>query len=123
MPFNPGESGNLKGRPKGKRALTELLENAGSEIVTLKNGEKITRKDLLARMVWEVTTTGETTLANGKRLRVAPKDWFAIMQFIYKHIDGNPTQSLDVTSDGEPLKPNVYLPAVTHDNSDDPPTG
>lgn len=122
MTFVKGTSGNPNGRPKGKRALTEILETAGDLEVSFKGTPdvKLARKQILAKMIWEVVTTGQTTLINGKTLKVAGDDWFNVVQFLYKHIDGAPTLNIDHTSDGEPLPaPQIYLPAIVPDDSSD----
>ncbi|HET8707608.1 MAG TPA: DUF5681 domain-containing protein [Pseudomonadales bacterium] len=100
--FQPGQSGNPKGRPPKDRALTALLEKAGKKTIT-NDGRKVARNRVLASKLWELATTGETEL-DGKKLELAPADWLDVVQFLYKHIDGPPKQNLDVTSGGDALQ-------------------
>jgi hypothetical protein len=99
----PGQSGNPKGRPKKDRALTAILEAAGSKTVILGDGSHVTRKRLMADMLWRAVQEGEIVLPGGKKMIIAPNDWFDTVQFLYKHIDGPPVQGLDVTSGGEKI--------------------
>jgi hypothetical protein len=43
--FQPGQSGNLKGRPKGRPSLDELLLEEMARIVKVKVGDQITSMD------------------------------------------------------------------------------
>lgn len=116
--YQPGQSGNPAGRPKGQRALTKILEAAGDIEVNFKGNPdaKLARKEVLAKMLWEIVTTGQTTMINGKTLKVVGDDWFNVVQFLYKHIDGAPTLNIDATSNGETISPQIYLPAVNDDS-------
>lgn len=87
MPFKAGISGNPTGRPKGKRALTELLKEAAQDFTHI-GGELMTNESALARLVWQLATTGEVELG-GRRLTVkSTGEWLHLAQFIYKHVDG-----------------------------------
>lgn len=101
--FQPGQSGNPKGRPKKDRALTDLLEKAGSATIEF-NGAHISGKRLAAKMVWEGVTTGSVTFPDGNKMRLAPQDWKDFVKWIYSHIDGPPTASVDITTAGEAIK-------------------
>ena len=95
MPFKPGQSGNLKGRPKKDRALTDLLERAGSSTVEI-DGKRVSSKRYLADMVWQVVMTGEAILPGGKKVSLSPQDWKDFVKWIYAHIDGPPTVAVDM---------------------------
>ena len=102
MPFQPGQSGNPKGRPKKKRALTDVLERAGSKTVEV-DGKKVSGKNLVARMAWELVTTGRVSLPDGRTLVADLDDLMSAVKWIYSQVDGPPKQEMDVTSDGEKL--------------------
>ena len=117
MPFQAGQSGNPNGRPKKDRALTAMLERAGSATVVI-DGQHISGKRLAARMVWEGVTTGEITFPNGTKMRLAPQDWKDFVKWIYQHIDGPPKSEIDVTSDGKAVTLNVIYQDKQKQNGD-----
>lgn len=101
--WQPGQSGNPAGRPPKSRALTAILEAAGNK--TVQDADKrVARKRLLARMLWEISTTGKTRMPDGTVLILEPAEWLTLVKFIYSHIDGPPKSEIDVTSGGERIK-------------------
>ena len=72
--WQKGQSGNPKGGPVKNRALTALLERAGSKVVIV-DGRKVAGKRWLAAAMWDLVTTGAVTLPSGNVLVVEPKDW------------------------------------------------
>ena len=113
--WHTGESGNPKGRPPKSRALTAILETALSKSVEVPGRGKVARKRILAEMVAQAVTEGQVTLPTGEIKVIADfNDWFSIVQFIYKHIDGPPRAELDITSGGQPL-------LILDDGNPDPP--
>ena len=105
MPWKKGQSGNPAGRkPKG-RTLTDILEKTGSKTVVI-DGKRVSGKRLLARILWDIATTGKAAFPDGTELIVAPADYLAVIRFIYQHIDGPPKSEMDITSGGEVIKVN-----------------
>lgn len=104
--WQPGQSGNPNGRPLKNRALTEILERAGSRSVQDQGGDKKTaRRRILARLLWELATEGSTIMPdNTTELRLDPSDWVGLVKWIYSHIDGPPKAEVDITSGGQPIK-------------------
>lgn len=117
MPFKKGQSGNPNGAPQKNRALTKILEAAGDTKIDYR-GKQLTRKQILAQMIWEVSTTGKATLPDGKMLDVAPQDWFGIVKFLYTHIDGAAKTEFDVTTAGQPITWETIVKPDDDENSD-----
>lgn len=92
-----GTVNNPSGRPPKHRALTTLLEKGGNKTVMLANGKRVSSKRLLARSIWEGITTGFVTFPNGTSYKLDPDEWMELVQFVYKHIDGNPPQRNEIT--------------------------
>jgi hypothetical protein len=97
--WTPGASGNKRGRPPKGRALTEILEKAGSR--TIPHGDqKLSRKKILAEMLWEGAINGKVTLPydpalmKQREMVLDGDDWFDVVKFLYAHIDGPPKTGL-----------------------------
>jgi len=97
-----GKSNNPRGRPPKSRALTEILERAGSKTLEV-DGKKISSKQLVARLAWELVTTGQVALPepDAPRTLVADMDdWLAAVKWIYAQVDGPPKQELEHSGPG-----------------------
>jgi hypothetical protein len=112
MTFQPGQSGNLAGRPRKSKALTEILEQAGNR--TLVVGDRnIARKRFTAEKLWELATVGQVTLPNGVVLVATLKDISETLRWLYGHIDP-PAQRHEVTGkDGNALELTIVEHIVT----------
>lgn len=113
MGFQPGKSGNPKGRPPKHRALTEVLEFYSTKEVTELDGRVVPAKEVMARGLWDLVTTGQVELPNGQIFQIrSVEEWLKTVQFIYYQIDGPPRQELDVTGNEGASSPQIvlYLP-------------
>ena len=115
--FKPGQSGNPKGRPPKERALTPLLERAGSKTVEY-IGRRVAGKRVLATMIWEGLLTVIVTLPTGRKLTLSPTDWKDFVKWMYRQVDGPPPTNLDLTTGGEPLQQKNVIRVIVHADED-----
>ena len=95
MPWVKGQSGNPNGRPPKSRALTAILERAGSRTVEI-DGKRVSGKRFMAQALFEIVTTGETRLASGREIVAGPQAWLEIVKFVYAQIDGPPPKDVNI---------------------------
>jgi hypothetical protein len=100
--WGPGQSGNPTGRTPKERALTAVLETAGSQTVDV-NGKRVSGNRIVARLLWEIAATGKATMPDGAVMLVSPRDWLDVVKFIYTQVDGPVKQEVDVTSNGNTI--------------------
>lgn len=108
MPFQKGNRANPNGRPPKERTLTNILEKAGNEKVSV-DGVLVPRKVLAARLVWQFITEGKVTFHDGFTMKAYPKEWVQMVEKLYKQVDGLPRQDVDLTSQGKAITINVAV--------------
>lgn len=102
--FQPGQSGNPKGRPKKGRALTTMLEKAGAfAYETTEDGKRIPARKAAAQRAWQGLATGMMTFPDGRVIELDANAWLKLAAFVYAQIDGPPKAEVDVTSAGAPV--------------------
>lgn len=110
--FQPGRSGNPQGRPPKCRALTEILAAAGSEKCFDYKGAEVTRKKLLAQMVWQLLIAGEVSFykenresefAESKTYGVKPDVWLEVVKWLFQQCDGDLSISIKESDDDAAL--------------------
>ncbi len=85
--WQKGKSGNSRGRPRKRRALSEILVQKADELVIV-GDECLSNKKLVARLLWQFATTGEVELAS-KTLRAASVgEWLSVVKWVYTHVEG-----------------------------------
>ena len=116
--WKPGQSGNPKGKPPKHRELTEILQRAGAQTIEI-DGKSVTGKRLVARMLWEIATTGQTKMPDGtpegRLILAGPDAWFDIVKFIYAQVDGPPPQSVKLGNDPDS---GAFIIAITERKDD-----
>jgi hypothetical protein len=122
--WKPGESGNPKGRPPKARALTEILERAGSRTVEY-NGKRMAGKRLVAAMLWEMATTGQCELPSGRTLVAGMEEWLDVVKYLYAQIDGPPPKDINLggTGGGPMVVEVIWNEAGLEDSPADTPLG
>jgi hypothetical protein len=93
--FQKGQSGNPNGRPRKDRALTTIVEQAGSAMLDVA-GKRINRKRVMAQQLWQFVTTGMVTFHDGRTLEAADaKEWTDAVFKLLAQIDGPPKQGIE----------------------------
>ena len=93
--FNPGESGNPKGRPKGGY-LTDILKRQGDIVdQEIEDGSKISRKEAIAEKLWEIAISGDDAV---------------LLKYLYDRIDGKPLQAVEADIKSTGFQINVIEP-------------
>ncbi|HLU08067.1 MAG TPA: DUF5681 domain-containing protein [Oceanobacillus sp.] len=84
--WQPGQSGNPKGRRKQGGELAEMLRVKGEEIFTI-GGEEITAKEAVAKAIWQFAMTGEVWLAGKHMVAQNVYEWASVVKWLYAHLD------------------------------------
>jgi len=84
--WKAGQSGNPRGRPRKKYALTHLLQERGSDLVIV-DGQEMPAQEALAQALWQFAVTGEVRLA-GKHLKAETvSEWASVVKWLYTYIE------------------------------------
>lgn len=96
--WQPGQSGNPKGRKPKDRLLTEMLRIKGDEPMVI-GGEVVTAQEALATSVWQFVTTGEVQLSGKLLAAESVSEWASVVKWLYAHIE--PTTSRNTGEEAE----------------------
>ena len=115
--FKKGKSGNPKGRSKGSKNISTLLENAGQKLVTISEDgrtRKITMQDLIVRGLVTKAAKGDTR---------AVQNYLKLMEKCVGLGEGNPLGDTsqkqtpyDIERDQKILEQCGFLPFVEDDS-------
>ncbi len=106
--WKPGQSGNPRGRPPKKRALTTLLEKGGNVKYAIED-EEIAAKKVFAAHVWEGLATGKIEFGNNEKIVLDGSQYIALAKLVLGQIDGPPKTEFDMTSEGKAIKASPTL--------------
>lgn len=95
--FQPGESGNPAGRPKGSRNLSTILKEMLEEEITVdlgdgKKAKKAFKEVIIRKLIKKAADGSEKAIAT-----------------IFDRVDGKAQQFIDVSSGGEPITAGTHV--------------
>ena len=95
----PGQSGNPKGRPKKGNAWAELIRIKGDEMVTLKGGRQMTKREAIIAVAYVDAMRGDSAARIwlketdvGKAILPILDDEETIIQFLWESETGELTE-------------------------------
>jgi len=81
--------------------MTAILEKRGSRTLEDVDGKRRSGKRIVARAMWELATTGQTTLpqpdGSVMQLSIDGAGWFDVVKWLYQHIDGPPKMQAEIS--------------------------
>lgn len=86
--WGKGKSGNPKGRPRGKRSLTDLLRKGGKRMVFDDIGHLLPANETLANLVWDLMVRGQVSLSGNVYIMRSVDEWLDAVKWLYAHVDG-----------------------------------
>ena len=110
--YKPGQSGNLKGRPKKGTALSDVLRTYMNRNFTDIDGKQHRGKTVFARIAGQAALTGTLVFPaqspDGEQLppvykELDAKDWITWAKYVWDRLEGPVKQSHDITTKGESL--------------------
>jgi hypothetical protein len=84
--------------PRNNRQVAAAIAAAGDQIIAV-NGQRISRREALAHLVWNAMVEGEVTFVDGRVIQVDDMDqWLALIKWVGAHLDGPPVTLTDSRS-------------------------
>lgn len=104
MPFTKGDPRiNRNGRPKKEKTLTGLIiKELEKQDVTTSTGDKITRKEAMARVMTNQAVAGD----------------FQFMKLVLEYVDGKPDVFQQIDLDGDLRIPNLIVKSFQTQDED-----
>lgn len=93
-----------------RREIAQILMNRGNyELYAESMGKKMSYKEYLSIMCWDILTLGEFHFADGRKIEIQnPKEWLEILKWLVNHLDGPvPAQSVRAEN-GNVAQVNVF---------------
>jgi hypothetical protein len=106
MTFQAGTSGNPKGRPKGGKALSEVLRKYLAQPV--QPDDERPRALILAERLWELTDKS-----------IDPDVRLSAIKYVYDRTDGKPAESTQVSGPGGAPIPLSFVEVVRPAENDE----
>lgn len=118
--WEPGKTGNPKGRPRKERALSERLRAAGSKTVEI-DGKRVSGSIVTAQLAWEGLTAGKVRFPGDTEDTVLTfAEWLTLAKFVYGQTEGPPPAAVEHSGpDGGPIQVKTYV-TISPDDWDNP---
>lgn len=126
--YQPGQSGNPRGRPPRKRAWAELIRKFGKGKVKLADGTEVHAQELIAQLTINALVTGRIVFPQldgqdftdvHRTLVLDANDWMRLMKETREHLEPAARQEFDLTSNGEKLDTPQIVAYIPHNPRED----
>jgi len=105
IPNSPEHVSEAPAAGKARRALTTMLQDAGDQIIAVKQGEGATAEEILrsksqilSDLVWEMLLYRTVHFPDGTTLKInSIAEWFEAVKFLYRQVDGAPPAEVGLT--------------------------
>jgi len=83
-----------------QRVISDIIRNvSANQIYVDSMGKKMSYRQYLSIMIWDLITNGECFYSDGKQMMIDdPNQWIALVKFVSGHLDGAPRADVAVTN-------------------------